>query len=80
MQDISMATCCIWVRLSIGCGMMDAMGLADRLEVYYAPKFGAPYLDLKVSAIFHFDGRKYCGCRQMVSLNFNLEKLLRRNR
>ena len=58
----------------------DGVGLADRLEVYYAPKFGAPYLDLKVSAIFHFDGRKYCGCRQMVSLNFNLEKLLRRNR
>lgn len=58
----------------------DGVGLADRLEVYYAPKFGAPYLNLKVSAIFHFDGRKYCGCRQMVSLNFNLEKLLRRNR
>ena len=58
----------------------DGVGLADRLEVYYAPKFGAPYLDLKVSAIFHFDGQKYCGCRQMVSLNFNLEKLLRRNR
>lgn len=54
----------------------DGIGLADRLEVYYAPKFGAPYLDMKVSAIFHFDGEKYCGCRQMVSLNFNLEKLL----
>ena len=55
----------------------DGIGLADRLEVYYAPKFGAPYLDMKVSAIFHFDGEKYCGCRQMVSLNFNLEELLR---
>ena len=58
----------------------DGVGLADRLEVYYAPKFGAPYLDLKVSAVFHFDGEKYCGCRQMVSLNFNLESLVRRNK
>lgn len=55
----------------------DGVGLADRLEIYYAPKFGAPYLDLKVSAVFHFDGEKYCGCRQMVSLNFNLDELLR---
>ena len=58
----------------------DGVGLADRLEVYYAPKFGAPYLDLRVSAVFHFDGEKYCGCRQMVSLNFNLESLVRRNK
>ena len=58
----------------------DEVGLADRLEVYYAPKFGAPYLDMKVSAIFHFDGEKYCGCRQMVSLNFNLENLLSRKK
>lgn len=58
----------------------DGIGMADRLEVYYAPKFGAPYLDMKVSAIFHFDGEKYCGCRQMVSLNFNLEKLLCRKK
>lgn len=58
----------------------DGIGLADRLEVYYSPKFGAPYLDMKVSAIFHFDGEKYCGCRQMVSLNFNLEKLLCRKK
>ena len=58
----------------------DEVGLADRLEVYYAPKFGAPYLDMKVSAIFHFDGEKYCGCRQMVSLNFNLGKLLCRKK
>lgn len=55
----------------------DGVGLADRLEIYYAPKFGTPYLDLKVSAVFHFDAEKYCGCRQMVSLNFNLEELLR---
>lgn len=55
-------------------------GIADRLEVYYAPKIGCPYLDLKVSAIFHFNGSKYSGCRQMVSLNFNLQQLLGRHR
>lgn len=55
-------------------------GIADRLEVYYAPKIGSPYLDLKISAIFHFNGRKYSGCRQMVSLCFNLQELLERYR
>lgn len=54
----------------------DKVGLFDRLEVYYAPKFGAPYLDLKVSAQFYFSARGYSGCRQMVSLNFNLQELL----
>lgn len=58
----------------------DGPGIADRLEVYYAPEIGSPYLDLKISAIFHFNGRKYSGCRQMVSLCFNLQKLLERNR
>lgn len=55
-------------------------GIADRLEVYYAPKIGSPYMDMKISAIFHFNGKKYSGCRQMVSLCFNLQKLLQRNR
>lgn len=56
----------------------DKIGLFDRLEVYYSPKFGAPYLDLKVSAQFYFSARGYSGCRQMVSLNFNLQELLGR--
>ena len=55
-------------------------GISDRLEVYYAPRIGAPYLDFRISAIFHFNGNKYSGCRQMVSLNFNLQELLRRQR
>ena len=58
----------------------DKVGLFDRLEVYYAPKFGAPYLDLKVSAQFYFSARGYSGCRQMVSLNFNLQELLGRQK
>jgi hypothetical protein len=58
----------------------DKIGLFDRLEVYYAPRFGAPYLDLKVSAQFYFSARGYSGCRQMVSLNFNLQELLGRQK
>lgn len=56
----------------------DGIGISDRLEVYYAPKFGLPYLNIKVSALFYFSARGYSGCRQMLSLNFNLEELLRR--
>ena len=58
----------------------DKVGLFDRLEVYYAPQFGAPYLDFKVSAQFYFSARGYSGCRQMVSLNFNLQELLGRHK
>lgn len=55
-------------------------GISDRLEIYYAPKIGTPYLDFRISAIFHFNGNRYSGCRQMVSLNFNLQELLKRTR
>lgn len=55
-------------------------GLSDRLEVYYAPPIGTPYLNIKISAIFHFNGREYSGCRQMVSLKFNLQELLNRQK
>ena len=58
----------------------DGIGISDRLEVYYAPKFGAPYLEMKVSALFYFNARGYSGCRQMLSLNFNLEQLLNRKK
>lgn len=58
----------------------DQVGLSDRMEVYYAPKFGTPYLDLRVSALFYFNARGYSGCRQMVSLNFNLEELMKRRK
>lgn len=56
------------------------VGLMNRVEAYYSPKFGSPYLDLKISALFYFTGRGYAGCRQMVSLNFNLQELLGRSR
>ena len=52
-------------------------GLYDRLEVYWNP-YVSSCLDIKVRALFHFHGSHYSGCQQMVSLNFNLDKLLER--
>ena len=53
----------------------SSVGVADRLEIYYETRFKMAYLNLRASAIFHFNGRKYSGCRQMVSLNFNFGEL-----
>ena len=58
----------------------DKVGLFDRLEAYYTPEFGLPYLDIKVSAQFYFSARGYSGCHQVVSLNFNIQELLGRNK
>ena len=52
-------------------------GFYDRLEVYYEPKI-ADCLSLKVSAMFHFHGKGYSGCQQMVGLRFNLQEMLER--
>jgi len=45
----------------------------DRLEVYYRPHISS-FIDLNVSAVFHFVDR-LSGSRQQVSLIFDLEKL-----
>lgn len=50
-------------------------GFYDRMEVYYEPKL-ADWLDLRVSALFHFNGTRYSGCQQIVGLRFNLHELL----
>lgn len=52
-------------------------GLYDRFEVFWNP-YVSDCLDIKVRALFHFHGSHYSGCQQMVSLNFNLDKLLER--
>ena len=51
-------------------------GPYDRLEAYWEPKIG-PYLNIRIAAVFHFH-KKYSGCQQMVTLKFNLDKLLKR--
>ena len=50
-------------------------GFYDRLEVYYEPKL-SDWLDLRVSAVFHFNGSRYSGCQQVIGLRFNLHELL----
>ena len=54
-------------------------GIYDRLELYYEPQIG-DFLKLRVSALFHFHSTGYSGCQQMVSLLFNLENLVARQR
>ena len=51
------------------------VGFYDRLEVYYEPEL-ADWLDLRVSAMFHFNGSRYSGCQQVVGLRFDLHELL----
>lgn len=53
----------------------DGIGMTDRLEFYYSPRIGTPYLNLKISSLFYFNTSGYCGCRQMVSLSFNLSEM-----
>ena len=52
-------------------------GLYDRFEVYWEPALGK-YLNIKVSARFHFNGFRYSGCQQMVGVRFNLHELINR--
>lgn len=52
-------------------------GLYDRFEVYWEPALGR-YLNIKVSARFHFNGFRYSGCQQMVGIRFNLHELTNR--
>lgn len=54
-------------------------GFYDRLEVYYEPKLG-DFLSLRVAALFHFHGMHYSGCQQVISLRFNLQELINKNK
>lgn len=63
-------------------GDVNAIGFYDRLEVFYQPHI-SNYLDLRLSFLCHFaEGSSgniaYAGCRQRLSLIFNLDKF--RNR
>ncbi len=50
-------------------------GLYDRLDIFYEPHIGK-YLTIRLGVRFHFHDFRYSGCRQMVGLIFNLNKLL----
>lgn len=49
-------------------------GMYDRFEVFYEPHIGK-YLSIRISAQFHFHDFMYSGCRQMVSVLFDLNKI-----
>ena len=51
--------------------MTTGAGFYDRLDVYYEPYLGSR-LSLRISARFHFNGFRYSGCQQMVSLKFSI--------
>lgn len=58
----------------------NTAGWYDRLEVYYQPHL-CSFADLKISAVFHFNGEsgtpfRYVGCQQKLSLVFDLDRLL----
>lgn len=63
---------------SIAASETGRIGVYNRLEVYYAPEI-CSFLDLKISAVFHFNGG-YSGCQQRLSLCFDLHSLINRNK
>lgn len=54
------------------------IGTYDRLAIYYNPRI-CDGVDIKLSAVFHFNG-KYSGCQQIVGINVNLQKILHRGK
>lgn len=55
----------------------EGTGIYDMLEIYYEPVTGR-YLNISLSARFHFHGKGYSGCQQMFTLRFNLQELISR--
>lgn len=49
----------------------EGLGMYDRFELYWNP-FVSKHLDIKVRALFHFNGSRYSGCQQVVTVNFKL--------
>lgn len=65
-------------------GDFKKIGVYDRLEIFYQPHI-SDYLDLKLSLFFHFAENNlgnisFAGSRQRLSLVFNLEKLISKNK
>ena len=65
-------------------GDFKKIGVYDRLEIFYQPHI-SDYLDLKLSLFFHFvennlGNISFAGSRQRLSLVFNLDKLISKNK
>lgn len=54
-------------------------GFYDRVEIYYEPRI-SDFLSIRASFVLHFNQWSYSGCQQVVSLRFNLQKLLDRKK
>ena len=55
----------------------EGFGMYDRFEVFWNP-YVSDLLDIKVRSLFHFHGSRYSGCQQVVSLNFNLDRVTKK--
>ena len=60
---------------------MDGGGLGfyDRVELYYEPRI-SDFMSIRASFVLHFNEWSYSGCQQVVTVKFNLQKLLGRQK
>ena len=58
-------------------GEDGGIGTYDRLDVFWTPRLGE-YLKIKVGARFHFNDSSYSGCQQVVALEFDLNRIVKR--
>ena len=52
-------------------------GVYDRFEVFWQPHV-CDFMSLRIGAFFHFNDFRYSGCQQVVRVDFNLGKMLKR--
>ena len=53
------------------------VGFYDRFQIFYEPVI-KDFLSIRIAALFHFHGSAYSGCRQQVTIKFNLNKLVKK--
>ncbi|MBQ8837788.1 MAG: hypothetical protein IJ005_00545 [Bacteroidales bacterium] len=53
-------------------------GIYDRFEFFWEPYVGR-FLQVRLAAVFHFNGFRYSGCQQIVTLKFRLAPVFERN-
>lgn len=55
------------------------LGFYDRVELFYEPRI-SDFMSIRASFVLHFNQWTYSGCQQVVTLKFNLQKLLHREK
>lgn len=56
---------------------LGGAGIYDRFQIFYEPSIGNR-LKIRIAALFHFNGQRYSGCQQQVTLKFDLTRPTRR--